>query len=105
MANLIKTAQFEELIYGRKLDCASARRSAGIRSSLHDAGEAEEYVNAAVEESDPELFLLVLRNVAEVQGGVAHFAEKAKLNRESLDKILSERAILNSKASMRSSTH
>jgi hypothetical protein len=31
MANLIKTAQFEELILGRKLDCASARRSAGIR--------------------------------------------------------------------------
>jgi probable addiction module antidote protein len=91
MANLIKTAQFEELIEGRQLDCASARRSAGIRSSLRDAGEAEEYLNAALEEGNPELFLLALRNVAEAQGGVAQLAEKAKLNRESLYKILSER--------------
>ena len=40
---------------------------------------------------DPELFLLALRNVAEAQGGVAQLAEKTKLNRESLYKMLSER--------------
>ncbi|MGB5054130.1 MAG: addiction module antidote protein [Nitrospirales bacterium] len=55
------------------------------------AGEAEEYLNAALEEGDSELFLLALRNVAKAQGGVAQLAEKAKLNRESLYKILSER--------------
>jgi probable addiction module antidote protein len=60
--------------------------------SLRDAGEAEEYLNAALEEGDPELFLLALRNVAEVQGGVAQLADKAKLNRESLYKILSARS-------------
>ncbi len=59
--------------------------------SLRNAGEAEEYLNAALEEGDPELFLLALRNVAEAQGGVAQLAKKAKLNRESLYKILSER--------------
>ena len=59
--------------------------------NLRDVGEAEEYLNAALEEDDPELFLLALRNVAEAQGGVAQLAEKAKLNRESLYKILSER--------------
>jgi len=59
--------------------------------SLRDVSEAEEYLNAALEEDDPELFLLALRNVAEAQGGVAQLAEKAKLNRESLYKILSER--------------
>ncbi len=59
--------------------------------SLRDSGEAEEYLNAALEEDDPELFLLALRNVAEAQGGVAQLAEKAKLNRESLYKMLSER--------------
>jgi probable addiction module antidote protein len=59
--------------------------------SLRDAGEAEEYLNAALEEDDPELFLLALRNVAEAQGGVGQLAEKAKLNRESLYKMLSER--------------
>ncbi|MGQ0694797.1 MAG: addiction module antidote protein, partial [Nitrospiraceae bacterium] len=59
--------------------------------NLRDAREAEEYLNAALEEDDPELFLLALRNVAEAQGGVAQLAERAKLNRESLYKMLSER--------------
>lgn len=59
--------------------------------SLRDPREAEAYLNAALEEEDPELFLLALRNVAEAQGGVAQLAEKAKLNRESLYKMLSER--------------
>ena len=59
--------------------------------SLRNPREAEAYLNAALEEEDPELFLLALRNVAEAQGGVAQLAEKAKLNRESLYKMLSER--------------
>ena len=59
--------------------------------NLRDVGEAEEYLNAALEEDNPELFLLALRNVAEAQGGVAQLAERAKLNRESLYKMLSER--------------
>jgi probable addiction module antidote protein len=59
--------------------------------SLRDPREAENYLNAALEEGDPELFLLALRNVAEAQGGVAQLAEKTKLNRESLYKMLSER--------------
>lgn len=58
---------------------------------LRDAGEAEEYLNAALEEDDPELFLVALRNVAEAQSGVANLAEKSKLNRESLYKMLSGR--------------
>ncbi|MBK8274449.1 MAG: putative addiction module antidote protein [Nitrospira sp.] len=59
--------------------------------NLRDAREAEEYLNAALEENDPELFLMALRNVAEAQGGVAKLADNAKLNRESLYKVLSER--------------
>ena len=59
--------------------------------SLRDAREAEEYLNAALGEDDPELFLLALKNVAEAQGGVAQLAEKTKLNRECLYKMLSER--------------
>jgi len=59
--------------------------------SLRNPREAEDYLNAALEEDDPELFLLALRNVAEAQGGVAQLADKAKLNRESLYKMLSER--------------
>lgn len=59
--------------------------------SLRDTREAEEYLNAALEENDPELFLRALRNVAEAQGGVASLAEKTKLNRESLYRMLSAR--------------
>jgi len=59
--------------------------------SLQNPREAEAYLNAALEEEDPELFLLALRNVAEAQGGVTQLAEKTKLNRESLYKMLSER--------------
>ena len=59
--------------------------------SLRNTREAEEYLNAALEDDDPELFLLALRNVAEAKGGMAQLAEKAKLNRESLYRMLSER--------------
>lgn len=64
---------------------------AELIGSLQDPREAAEYLNAALEKDDPELFLLALRNVAEAQGGMAQLAEKAKLNRESLYKMLSER--------------
>lgn len=64
---------------------------ADLIESLRDSVEAEEYLNAALEEDDPELFLLALRNVAEAQGGVAQLADKAKLNRESLYRMLSDR--------------
>jgi len=45
----------------------------------------------ALEEDDPASFLLVLRNVAEAQGGVASLAAKTKLNHDSLYRMLSER--------------
>jgi len=59
--------------------------------ALSDPREAAEYLNAALEDGDPEAFLLAIRNVAEAQGGIAQIAEKAKLNRESLYRMLSER--------------
>ncbi len=64
---------------------------AELIASLRDSREAAEYLNAALEEEDLELFLLALRNVAEAQGGMAQLADKTKLNRESLYKMLSER--------------
>ncbi|CBK42487.1 protein of unknown function [Nitrospira defluvii] len=44
----------------------------------------------ALEVDDPGLFLLALRNVANAQGGVASLAERTKLNRDSLYRMLSE---------------
>ena len=59
--------------------------------ALRDPHEAVEYLNSALEDGDPEGFLLALRNVAEAQGGVAQLAEAAKLNRENLYRMLSDR--------------
>lgn len=44
--------------------------------SLRDPREAEEYLNAALEEDDPELFLLALRNVAEVNSSLRKLPAK-----------------------------
>ena len=56
---------------------------AELIESLRDSHEAGEYLNAALEEDIPDLFLVALRNVAEAQGGVAQLVDKTKLNRES----------------------
>ena len=59
--------------------------------ALKDSREAAAYLNAAMEEGDRELFLLALRNVAEAHGGMAAVSEKAKLNRESMYRMLSKK--------------
>jgi probable addiction module antidote protein len=56
---------------------------------LEDPAEAAEYLNAALEEEDVRVFLLALRDVAEVRG-IAKVATKAELNRENLYRILSD---------------
>jgi probable addiction module antidote protein len=59
--------------------------------SLKDPCEAAAYLNAAIEEGDRAVFLLALRNVAEANGGMTAIAEKAKLSRESLYRMLSKK--------------
>lgn len=59
--------------------------------SLKDPCEAAAYLNAAIEEEDRAVFLLALRNVAEANGGMADIAEKAKLSRVSLYRMLSKK--------------
>lgn len=46
-----------------------------------------EYLNAALENPDPQVFLLAVRNVAKARG-IANVAEEAGLGRESLYKAL-----------------
>ena len=72
--------------------------------SLRDAGEVEEYLNAALGEGDPELFLLALRNVAEAQSGVGQLAERPSSTANACTRYSPNGAILNSKASIHSST-
>jgi probable addiction module antidote protein len=58
---------------------------------VQDVGNAAEYINAAIEDGEWEVFLLALRDVAKARGGMTAVAEKAQLGRESLYKVLSKR--------------
>jgi len=55
-----------------------------------DVNESRLYLNTALEESDPEDFLVALRNVVEAHG-ITKTARLAGLNRVSLYKMLSKR--------------
>jgi probable addiction module antidote protein len=58
---------------------------------LEDNAETVAYLNAALVEEDPEVFLLALRDVARSrQGGLAALAETAQLDREHFYQMLSE---------------
>jgi probable addiction module antidote protein len=58
---------------------------------LSDKERALAYLNAALEERDPRVFLIALRNVTHAQGGIAEVASRSGLNRESLYRALSEK--------------
>ncbi len=59
--------------------------------SLKDPREAAVYLNAAIEDGDKEVFLLAMRNVAQAHGGMSAIAKKARINRESLYRMLSRK--------------
>jgi probable addiction module antidote protein len=60
-----------------------------LLEDLKDPAEAAAYLQAALEDKDPAVFLLALRQVAQAQG-MANVARKAHVGRESLYKTLSE---------------
>ena len=60
-----------------------------LLKELKDPDFALGYLNACLEE-DEETFLLALRDVANAHGGLRRLAEKAKLNREHLFRVLSK---------------
>jgi len=66
------------------------RYEEALDEDLKDPVEAVGYLNACLEDGDPEVFLLALRDVARAQGGIAKLAEVTELNREHLYRILSE---------------
>ncbi|MBI4412011.1 MAG: putative addiction module antidote protein [Deltaproteobacteria bacterium] len=59
--------------------------------SLKDPKEAAGYLTACLEDGDPDVFLLALRDVAEAFGGIAKLSKKTRLNRENLYRMLSKR--------------
>ena len=62
-----------------------------LNEVLRDDVEAVAYLNAALAENDPKVFLLALRDVARArEGGLAAVSETAQLNREHLYRMLTE---------------
>jgi len=59
--------------------------------SLTNPKRAEAYLNAALEDEDPRVFLLALRDVAKARGGMTKLAAKSELNRENMYRILSKK--------------
>ena len=62
-----------------------------LLASLRDPAEASAYLEAALKDGDPKLFLLALKNVASAAGGISGLAKKSKLNRETLYRTLSKK--------------
>lgn len=59
-----------------------------LLGSLKDPEEAKNYLNAALEDGDPSVFLLALQDVIKSHG-VARIASKAKLNRVAVYRMTS----------------
>jgi len=55
-----------------------------LSEALKDPNEAIEYLNAAMEDGEPEVFLLALRDVVDSYGGMSKLAASTSLNRENL---------------------
>lgn len=53
--------------------------------------EAIYYLNACLEEDDPRVFLIAVKQVIEALGGISKFSRKTKLGRVSIYKMLSEK--------------
>lgn len=62
-----------------------------LKAKLADPEFAAEYLNAAIEDDDPKVYLAALRHVVDARGGMACVAEKASLSRETLYRTLSAR--------------
>jgi len=60
----------------------------GLRERLRNPVQAAAYLDAALEDGDPEVFLLALRDVAEARG-LSAVAQESQLNRENLYRMLS----------------
>ena len=60
-----------------------------LLEDLKNPEEAAEYLNAALEDGSPEVFLLAIRNVVEARGGMKYLAVQTELNRENLYRMLS----------------
>lgn len=57
---------------------------------LKNKSEAEAYLNAALNDDDPRVFFIALRDVAASQGNMSLFAKQCQIHRASLYKMTSK---------------
>lgn len=62
-----------------------------LLKSLADPEEAKEYLNAALEDENSEVFLLALKDIVDANSSMTQLAQATNRNRESLYKTLSEK--------------
>lgn len=60
-----------------------------LLKELQKPEEAAAYLNAALHNDDPHVFLLALKDIAEAKGGMSWLASESDLNRENLYRTLS----------------
>jgi probable addiction module antidote protein len=58
---------------------------------LRDPEEALGYLQACLEDTDPRVFLIALRNVVQAQCGMSKLSRHSRINREHLYDLLSKR--------------
>lgn len=61
-----------------------------LLEALADPVEAREYLNAALEDENPEVFLLALRDVVEANSTIRELVRTTNCDRENLYRSLSE---------------
>ena len=59
-------------------------------AALKDPAQAASYLNVVLEEKDPKMFLVALRNVAEARGGLSKLSRQTRLNRANLYRVFSK---------------
>ena len=62
-----------------------------LREDLKDEKQAAAYLDAALDDGNPEVLLLALRNVVLAHGGIQALSRKTNLHRVNLNRMLSER--------------
>lgn len=63
-----------------------------LQAWLQNPENAAEYLTAVIEEGDLDALLLAIRDVAKARGGMAVVADRAQIRRETLYKMLSDKA-------------
>jgi probable addiction module antidote protein len=59
-----------------------------VRESIKNPRRAAAYLSAAAQDDDGRVFLIALRDVIEVHGGISTLARKAKISRAQLTRML-----------------